>query len=135
MDDRDQDTEATGTLACRGIRGATTVAGTDPVAVGEATAELLHALREANGFDIDDIAAAIFTLTDELAGANPAAAARAAGWSSVPLLMVREHGGDVRVARCLRVLLLVNTTRRQPDIRHVYLRGAVELRPDLATLS
>jgi chorismate mutase len=44
---------------------------------------------------------------------------------------VREHGADARVARCLRVLLLVNTIRSQADIRHVYLRGAEVLRPDL----
>jgi chorismate mutase len=124
-----------GALACRGIRGATTVAGADPIAVGRATAELLDELRSANAFDLSDVAAAIFTLPDELAGANPAAAARASGWKSVPLLMVREHGGDARVPNCLRVLLLVNTTLAQADIHHVYLREAAELRPDLATLS
>jgi chorismate mutase len=46
--------------------------------------------------------------------------------------MVREHGADARVARCLRVLLLVNTTRPQADVRHVYLRDAAVLRPDLS---
>ena len=121
--------------ACRGMRGATTIAALDPRSVAEATGELLEELRAANGFQPEDVAAAIFTLPEELAGTNPAAAARADGWDSVPLLMVREHGGDARVPMCLRVLLLVNTTRDQSDVRHVYLRGAVELRPDLATLS
>ena len=32
---------------------------------------------------------------------------------------------------CLRVMLLVNTSRRQDEIVHVYLRGARVLRPDL----
>jgi chorismate mutase len=123
------------TTACRGLRGATTVAELDAGSVAAATGELLEELRAANGFEPDDVAAAIFTLPDELAGTNPAAAAREGGWGTVPLLMVREHGGDARVSMCLRVLLLVNTTRRQSEIRHVYLRGAVELRPDLATLS
>jgi chorismate mutase len=122
-------------LACRGVRGATKVAGSGPDDVGAATAELLAELQRVNAFDLADVAAATFTLTDELAGANPAAAARAAGWAAVPLMMVREHGGDARVPNCLRVLLLVNTTAAQADIRHVYLRGAAELRPDLATLS
>jgi chorismate mutase len=121
--------------ACRGMRGATTVAALDSRSVAEATGELLEELRAANGFQPEDVAAAIFTLPEELAGTNPAAAARADGWDSIPLLMVREHGGDARVPMCLRVLLLVNTTRRQSEVRHVYLRGAVELRPDLATLS
>jgi chorismate mutase len=111
------------------------VAGAGPSDVDAATTELLSELQRANGFDVADVAAVTFTLPDELAGTNPAAAARAAGWASVPLLMVREHGGDAGVANCLRVLLLVNTTATQAEIRHVYLRGAAELRPDLATLS
>jgi len=120
--------------ACRGVRGATTL---DTAAGGAETScvELLGQMLEANGASVEDVAAAIFTLDDDLAGENPAAAARAAGWELVPLLMVREHGADDRVARCLRVLLLVNTTRSQPEIRHVYLRGAEVLRPDLARTS
>jgi chorismate mutase len=123
------------TTACRGLRGATTVMGLDPGSVAAATGELLEELRAVNGFELDDVAAAIFTLPDELAATNPAAAAREGGWGTVPLLMVREHAGDARVPMCLRVLLLVNTARRRSEVRHVYLRGAVELRPDLATLS
>ena len=117
--------------ACRGVRGATTVdraAG----AVAPATAELLARMLRVNGIALEDVAAAIFTLDEDLAGENPAAAARAAGWDLVPLLMVREHGGDARVPRCLRVLLLVNTPRTQSQIHHVYLRDASVLRPDLA---
>jgi chorismate mutase len=121
--------------ACRGVRGATTLGSTDHDEVMEATAELLGELSRANGFDPEDVAAAIFTLTDDLAGANPAAAARSSGWDSVPLLLVREHGGDATIARCVRVLLLVNTTLPQRDLRHVYMRGATALRPDIATLS
>ena len=120
--------------ACRGIRGATTVAERSPVEIAEATAEMLREMQRANGFELDDVAAAIFTLPDELDDANPAAAAREIGWGTVPLLMGREHGGDARVPMCLRVLLLVNSSLGQSDIRHVYLRDAVALRPDLATL-
>jgi chorismate mutase len=93
--------------------------------------ELLQRMLEANDASLQDVAAAIFTLDDDLAGENPAAAARSAGWELVPLLMVREHGADARVPRCLRVLLLVNTTRSQAEVRHVYLRDAAVLRPDL----
>lgn len=117
--------------ACRGIRGAITVEGHGPGAVEEATAELLEAVAEANGCRPEDVASAIFTLSDDLAGANPAAAARAHGWSDVPLLVVREHGGDTPVGRCIRVLVLWNTHLGQAEVRHVYLRGARVLRPDL----
>ena len=33
---------------------------------------------------------------------------------------------------CLRILLHVNTTLRQDEVEHVYLRGAIALRPDLS---
>lgn len=119
-------------VACRGIRGAITVATDAPEAVSEGTAELLATLVRENGCRLEDIAAAIFTMPDDLVGTNPAAAARRCGWEGVPLLMVREHGGDARVRRCLRILLLWNTRCRQADVRHAYLGGAAELRPDLS---
>ena len=118
--------------ACRGVRGATTL-DASPGAADSSCVELLERMLDANDASVRDVAAAIFTLDDDLASENPAAAARAAGWELVPLLMVREHGADDRVARCLRVLLLVNTERSQADIRHIYLRGAEVLRPDLTT--
>jgi monofunctional chorismate mutase len=119
--------EPTGPTACRGIRGAITVEG---AGVDEATAELLEAVVQENACRLDDVAAVIFTVSDDLEGWNPAAAARRNGWDLVPLLVVREH--DQSVERCLRVLVLWNTTKVQRDIRHVYLRGARALRPDLA---
>ena len=120
-----------GTTVCRGVRGAITVEGEGPEAVEDAVGELIEVLLGSNGIGAEDLAAAIFTVPDDLIGANPAAAARAHGWSGVPLLMVREHGGDTRVPRCLRVLLLWNTSRSQSEIRHAYLRGADRLRSDL----
>src|SRR2546430_13844280 len=94
-----------GSPACRGVGGATTVEGEAQDAVGDATAELLDALRQANGLALEDLAAAIFTVGDDLAGSSPAAAAREHGWAAVPLLVVRE-GGDTSVPGFIRVLLL-----------------------------
>jgi chorismate mutase len=119
--------------ACRGVRGAVTTDATGQDAVAAATIELLEALVQANGFRTEDVAAAIFTVTTDLGGTNPAAAARLAGWASVPLLVVQEHAGDSGVPRCIRVLLLWNTSLPQDQIRHRYLRGAAQLRPDLVS--
>jgi chorismate mutase len=115
---------------CRGVRGAISVDGESEQAFRRATVELLEHVVTANECDLTDVAALIFTIPDELAGSNPAAIAREHGWSSVPLLMVKEHGGDTRVDRCLRLMLLWNTSRAQSDIRHVYLGEARVLRPD-----
>ncbi len=116
---------------CRGVRGAISVGRDGQQAFRRATVELLDRVVEANGCDLSDIGALIFTVPGDLGNSNPAAIAREHGWSSVPLLMVKEHGGDTRVERCLRVLLLWNTDRAQADITHVYLGAASVLRPDV----
>lgn len=115
-------------IACRGVRGAIRVE--EQETVEQATRKLLDALVEANGLRAEDVAAAIFTVTDDLAGANPAKAAREHGWAGVPLLVVRESG-DSTLDRCLRVLVLWNTSVPQAQVRHVYLGAAWALRPDL----
>lgn len=74
----------------------------------------------------------MFSVPDDLPLANPAAAARALGWDKVPLMLVREHPVSLDIPRCLRVLLLWNTTRTQAEIKHAYLGRAAALRPDLA---
>lgn len=114
----------------RGIRGATTVVSARPEAVTDAVGELLDELEHVNELNISEIAAAVFTLTADLPEAAPAAVARAHGWAEVPLLQVLEHGGATGIARCVRVLILWNTTRAQSDVRHVYLREAAVLRED-----
>ena len=114
--------------ACRGIRGAIDV---DERGIEPATATLLDALVESNACRLEDIAAAIFSMPDDLPDANPAAIARGRGWDRVPLMLVREHPLPIDVPRCLRVLVLWNTTQEQSAIRHVYLGKAAVLRPDL----
>lgn len=118
-------------MACRGIRGATTVEANTAEAVLDATGELLAALAEANGLAAEDIASAVFTVTADLDAAFPAQAARQLGWHQVPLLDALEIPVPGSLPRCVRVLLHWNTSRSQAEMRHVYLRGAAGLRPDL----
>ncbi len=115
----------------RGVRGATTVAEDSPAAIEAAVHELLDALVRANRIAADDLAAVFFSVTDDLRSAFPAAGARTFGWRAVPLLDVREAAGDDDLPRCVRALLLWNTRKRPQEVRHVYLRGATALRPDL----
>jgi chorismate mutase len=114
----------------RGIRGATTVDGPRPELVTDAVGELLEEMQMMNEFELEDVAAAIFTLTGDLEGAAPAAVARKHGWNEVPLLQVLEHGGATGIQKCIRLLVLWNTRKLQSDIRHVYLRDAAALRPE-----
>ena len=116
----------------RGMRGATTVPENSERAILEATKELLEALREANGFELDDVVSALFTATPDLSAGFPAAGARELGWTRVPLIGAAEMAVDNGLARCIRVLLQVYTDKDPREIQHVYLRGAANLRPDLA---
>jgi chorismate mutase len=118
-------------MACRGIRGATTAEDNSASAILEATRELLEAITAANGLQVEELAAAFFTTTQDLNAAFPARAARDLGWAMVPLLNSQEIAVPGSLPRCIRVLLLWNTDRGQEEIRHVYLRGANVLRPDL----
>ncbi len=117
---------------CRGVRGATTAASNTPESIAEATRDLLMQLVEANGIDPADVASAIFTTSPDLTAAYPAAAARALGWGDVPLLCAAEIPVPGGLERAVRVLIHWNTTVPQAEIRHIYVRGAERLRPDLA---
>ncbi|HEY7343583.1 MAG TPA: chorismate mutase [Ktedonobacterales bacterium] len=124
--------EVSSTMRCRGLRGATTAADNSAKAILAATRELLERLVARNTLDVADIASAFFTVTDDLDAAYPALAARELGWNEVALLCAREIPVPGSVARCIRVLLHINTTKGQGDLRHVYLREAVALRPGFA---
>jgi chorismate mutase len=115
-------------IRCRGIRGATFVPEDTPTAILSATRELLTALAAANGIATQDIASAFFTTTADLRSAFPARAARELGWADVPLLGATEMDQPGAPPRCIRVLLHWNTSRRQDEVVHVYLRGSDAMR-------
>ncbi len=118
-------------MAVRGIRGATVVEADDRELILEATRELLEALVLANDIAVDDIASIMFTMTPDLQSTYPAQAARWLGWENTPLLGALETAVPGGLPRCVRVLMHVNTDRAPADIKHIYLREAQTLRPDL----
>lgn len=83
---------------------------------------------KANEVKIDDIACVWFTTTPDLNAAFPAAAARKMGWSNVALLCGHEMNVPGSLPCCLRVLMLVNTTKKSDEIVHIYLKGTEVLR-------
>lgn len=118
-------------MPCRGIRGAITATENSVEAILSATRELLQALVAANNLQIEDLASAIFTVTPDLDAAFPARAARELGWSHVPLLNSVEIGTPEGLPRTIRTLIHWNTERPPYAVRHIYLRDAIKLRPDL----
>ena len=120
-------------MLTRGVRGATTVEANSPESILEATKELLAAMLKVNNVDVEYVASAFFTVTPDLNAEFPAIAARDMGWSSVALLCGHEMNKPGALPMTLRVLLHVNTEKAAREIKHVYLRGARVLRPDIGT--
>jgi chorismate mutase len=115
-----------------GVRGATVAINDQPDEILSATRELLQALLDANPeIETTDIASVWFTVTHDLFSVHPARAARQMGWTQVPLMCSQEIPVPGALQRCIRILLHWNTNLPQSAIRHVYLREAISLRPDL----
>ncbi len=119
-------------MSIRGVRGAITVAHDQAEEILSATRELVEAILQANpALQPEDIASVIFTTTADLRAVYPARAARELGWTEVPLMCAQEIPVAESLPRCIRLLLHWNTELPQSAIRHVYLRDAAGLRPDL----
>ncbi|OQA06964.1 MAG: Chorismate mutase AroH [Firmicutes bacterium ADurb.Bin373] len=115
----------------RGIRGAITVEQNSAKEILAASRELLDAIIKENDVVAEDIASIIFTMTADLDACFPARAARDKGFKYVPLLDTLELNVPGSLARCVRILVHVNTAKSQKDIKHIYLKEAACLRVDL----
>ena len=116
-------------IACRGIRGATTADNNDRESIIDATKELLESIVNENDLNVDDIAAAFFTTTKDLTAEYPAVAARRSlGWTQVALSNTHEMEVTNDIYKCIRVLIVVNTDKKQSEINNIYLKDAINLR-------
>lgn len=116
----------------RAIRGATTSEENTREKILEVTREMLSEIISRNGISSDDIVSVIFTLTPDLNAVFPAVAARELGMTDIPLLDMSQPLIQGALQKCVRILMHVNTDKENKDMKHVYLRGAKVLRPDLA---
>ncbi len=121
-------------MTCRGIRGATTADSNSKNDILAATRQLLALMIRTNGIKTEDVASAIFSLTSDLNAEFPALAARQLGWLDVPLLCTYEVDVPGSLRRCVRILIMWNTDKLQSEIKHVYIKEAQRLRPDLSKL-
>lgn len=112
------------------IRGAIDVPADSPEVIQRAVQELVRRISERNQLRAEDVVSAQFTMTPDLRSVFPAAAAREAGWNSVPMLCATAIDVPGSLPRCVRVLVHAYLEAgRKAD--HVYLGKAVSLRPDL----
>ena len=117
----------------RGIRGAITVENDDEESIWQAGETLIAEITQRNQLQPEDIGAIIFSMTDDLQAAFPTTGVRRLpGFEYVPLFDARQCAINGSLPKCIRALVLADTAIPQREIRHVYLKGAAKLRPDLA---
>jgi chorismate mutase len=116
----------------RGIRGAITIEENSKSLIVAGADELLIEILSKNKINIEDIASIFFSTTKDLNAEYPAVAARKQGLLNVALFCTHEMEIPGGLQKCLRILLHVNTEQGYNDIKHIYLKGAKILRPDLA---
>ncbi|ASS86342.1 chorismate mutase [Geobacillus sp. FSL K6-0789] len=117
----------------RGIRGAITVERNEAGEIIAATETLLREMVRANDVAAHDVSFVLISVTDDITAAFPAQALRRLdGWTYVPVMCTREIPVPGSLPRCIRVMMTVETDKRQDEICHVYLKDAAMLRPDLS---
>ncbi len=119
-------------MAVRAIRGATQVDADDREEILAATRELVSTVMERNDLHSDDVISILFTATPDLTSEFPALAARELGMGEVPLICATEIDVPHALPRVLRLMAHVETPLERSAVQHVYLRGAVALRRDIA---
>ncbi|MFC3882720.1 chorismate mutase [Bacillus songklensis] len=117
----------------RGIRGATTVHRNDGDEIIAETEKLVLQMIEANQLVPEQVASVLLSVTDDLNAAFPAKALRTIeGWAHVPVMCMREIPVPDSLPKCIRVMMTVNVDIPQKEVKHIYLREAVSLRPDFS---
>ncbi|MFB9378847.1 chorismate mutase [Kineococcus gynurae] len=116
----------------RAVRGAVQIDVDEREEILSATRELVTEVISRNGLHLDDFISVIFTSTADLSAEFPAVAARELGMGDVPLMCARELEIAGSMPRVIRLMAHVETGLARAEVQHVYLRGAVALRRDIA---
>lgn len=114
------------------IRGAITVEENTREAILEGTTAMLEKIIELNNLYDTDMCSIVFSATKDLDAVYPAVAARKLGITEASLLCVQEMAVQASMQMCLRILMHAEKKGvTQRDVKHVYMRKAEALRPDL----
>lgn len=113
------------------IRGAITIEENTKENIIQNTTELLQEIIEKNNLDIGDIISILFTSTKDITRAYPAVSARNLGILNASLMCAQEMYVEDSLKMCIRVMVLTKCTKSQNQIKHIYMKNAKKLRPDL----
>ncbi|KZZ86413.1 MULTISPECIES: chorismate mutase [Bacillaceae] len=116
----------------RGIRGATTSPDNTKESIWAVSEQLFRKIAADNHIVPENVSSVIITATKDLDAAFPAKALRELdGWKHVPVMCMAEIAVPGALEKCIRVMINADTELKQDQVQHVYLEGAVVLRPDL----
>lgn len=113
------------------IRGAITVEENTVESILSNTKELLYEIEARNNLDKEKVVSIFFTATSDLNKVYPARAARELGYVNSGLMCFSEMAVEGSLNKCIRIMVLYNSNKSQKDVKHVYLKGATILRPDI----
>lgn len=119
-------------MAVRAIRGAIQLEADEREHLLASTRELVEAVMTANELDSAHLISILFTVTADLRSEFPAVAARELGMGDVPLLCTTEIDVPGALPRVVRLMAHAEMDVPRSKVQHVYLRGAVALRRDIA---
>ncbi len=119
-------------MAVRAIRGAIQLDSDDRQHLLDSTAELVSEILRVNKVDPAQLISIWFTATPDVVSEFPALAARQLGLGDVPLMCSVEMAVTGAMPRVIRLMMHCETDLARAEIQHVYLRGATQLRRDLA---
>ena len=115
------------------IRGAITVKENSVKEIKTGVVKLLQEIFKQNNLDESKIINIIFTATHDLDVINPATIAREElNITLTPMICMQEMKVKGGLPFCIRVIMPVYSTVSKENIKHIYLEGACNLRPDLA---
>ncbi|KAA6451673.1 chorismate mutase [Bacillus swezeyi] len=120
-------------MMMRGIRGATTVKQDTDNNITAKTKQLIEKMISENEIEPEQVVQMLISATSDIHAAFPAKVVRTFdGWQHVPVMCMQEMDVEHGLKQCIRVMMTVQTEKRQDEVRHVYLENAVILRPDLS---
>ena len=115
------------------IRGATTADCDDAKAITESTVELIAEMKKYIDFSVARAVNIFITTTADITAFYPARAIRESGLlDGCPLFSALEPPISGSLQKCIRVMLTIDTEDENFAPKHIYLKGAAALRPDLS---
>lgn len=116
----------------RGIRGATTADDNNEKDVLAVTKFLLEEMIVKNNVIPESVSHVFISATKDIDACFPAKAMREIqGWTHVPVMCMREMDVQNALAKCIRVMMVTSTDKKQQEIIHIFHNEAIKLRPDL----